>query len=162
MKTIARALFLISFVGLAACHSQHPKSQGPQEVRNGSVFTLKQKLSIPSDSAFVYFQDQHQVSPTALRPNYPYCRFGFDDPASAVREVAPNAFVVTGVDYDERSLGSTGEAVSATRMNLQTELGHAGYHVTCMLPASAGYGRFITVPEIRGAVGEFFTLNPAN
>jgi len=161
MKIATRALLVIGILGLAACHP-HPKAQSPQEVRNGSVLTLKQSLSIPGDSAFVYFQDQRQVSPNSLRPNYPYCRFGFDDPASAARVVAPNAFVVTGVDYDERSLGSTGEPVSATRMNLQTELGQGGYHMTCMLPASGGYGRFINVPEIRGAIGEFFTLNAAN
>jgi hypothetical protein len=131
-------------------------------VRSGSVLTLKQNLSIPIGSAFVYFQDQHLVAPESLRASYPYCRFGLDDPASAVREVQPNAFVVTGVDYDERSAGSLGEVVSATRMNLRTELGSKGYHMTCMLPASAGYARFITVPEIRGAVGEFFTLNPTN
>jgi hypothetical protein len=126
------------------------------------VLTLKQNLSIPSGSAFVYFQDQQILAPESLRANYPYCRFGLDDPSSAVREVRPNAFVVTGVDYDERSAGSSGEAVAATRMNLQTELGAKGYHMTCMLPASAGYARFITVPEIRGAVGEFFAVNPTN
>jgi hypothetical protein len=126
------------------------------------VLTLKQNLSIPTGSSFVYFQDQRILAPETLRANYPYCRFGLDDPASAIREVRPNTFVVTGVDYDERSVGSSGEAVSATRMNLQTELGAKGYHMTCMLPASAGYARFITVPEIRGAVGAFFTLQPAS
>jgi hypothetical protein len=162
MKVMKGALLVIGVLGLAACQPHRTKNEGPQNVRNGSVLTLKQNLSIPTGSAFVYFQDQHMLAPEALRANYPYCRFGLDDPASAVREVQPNAFVVTGVDYDERSVGSTGEAVSATRMNLQTELGAKGYHMTCMLPESAGYARFITVPEIRGAVGEFFILNPTN
>ena len=163
MKLLTGAiLFLIGVLGLSACQPHRARSEGPQDVRTGSVLTLKQNLSIPSGSAFVYFQDQQILAPESLRANYPYCRFGLDDPSSAVREVRPNAFVVTGVDYDERSAGSSGEAVAATRMNLQTELGAKGYHMTCMLPASAGYARFITVPEIRGAVGEFFTVNPIN
>jgi hypothetical protein len=148
-----------------ACHphrAKNPYADAPQDVRSGSVLTLKQNLSIPTGSTFVYFQDQHLLTPESLRTNYPYCRFGLDEPTSAVREIQPNAFVVTSVDYDERSAGSLGEVVSATRMNLQTELGAKGYHMTCMLPTSAGYARFIDVPEIRGAVGEFFTLNPAN
>jgi hypothetical protein len=149
-------------LGLSACQPHRARTEGPQDVRTGSVLTLKQSLSIPNGSAFVYFQDQQILAPESLRANYPYCRFGLDDPSSAVREVRPNAFVVTSVDYDERSAGSSGEAVAATRMNLQTELGAKGYHMTCMLPASAGYARFITVPEIRGAVGEFFTVNPTN
>jgi hypothetical protein len=163
MKLLTGAiLLLIGVLGLSACQPHRANSQGPQDIRTGSVLTLKQNLSIPSGSAFVYFQDQQILAPESLRANYPYCRFGLDDPSSAVREVRPNAFVVTGVDYDERSAGSSGEAVAATRMNLQTELGAKGYHMTCMLPASAGYARFITVPEIRGAVGEFFTVNPTN
>jgi hypothetical protein len=161
MKLLTGAiLLLIGVLGLSACQPHSARSEGPQDVRTGSVLTLKQNLSIPTGSAFVYFQDQQILAPESLRANYPYCRFGLDDPSSAVREVRPNAFVVTGVDYDEQSAGSSGEAVAATRMNLQTELGAKGYHMTCMLPASAGYARFITVPEIRGAVGEFFTVNP--
>jgi len=162
MRRLKLALILIGVLWLAACHPHRARNEGPQEVRNGSVLTLKQNLSIPTGSPFVYFQDQKIIAPESLRANYPYCRFGLDDPASPVREFRPNAFVVTGVDYDERSVGSSGEAASATRMNLQTELGAKGYHMTCMLPAAAGYARFITVPEIRGAVGEFFTLNPTN
>jgi hypothetical protein len=162
MTLMKGALLFLGVLGLGACQPHRTKNQEPQAVQNGSVLTLKQNLSIPAGSAFVYFQDQHLLAPEALRTTYPYCRFGLDDPAGAVREVQPNAFVVTGVDYDERSVGSTGEAVSATRMNLQTELGEKGYHMTCMMPASAGNARFITPPEIRGAVGEFFTLNLTN
>jgi hypothetical protein len=136
-------------------------ASAPEDVRSGTVLTLMQNVSLPTGSPDVYFQDQQLVAPEALKPTYPYCRFGLDDPATALHEIQPNAFVVSSVEYDERSAGSAGKVVSATRMNLQTELGAKGYHMTCVLPASAGYARFITVPEIRGAVGEFFTVNPA-
>jgi hypothetical protein len=111
MKLMKRALLVIGVLGLAACQPHRTRNEEPPDVRNGSVLALKQNLSIPAGSAFVYFQDQHLLAPESLRANYPYCRFGLDDPASTVREVQPNAFVVTGVDYDERSVGSTGEAV---------------------------------------------------
>jgi len=165
MRLVTGALLLIGVLGPVGCQphrAKNPLGDALQDVRNGSLVTLKQNISIPTGSSFIYFQDQRLLKPEALRANYPYCRFGLDDPVNAVREIQPNAFVVTSVDYDERSAGSSGEVVSATRMNLQTELGAKGYHMTCMLPASAGYARFINVPEIRGALGEFFTLNPAN
>jgi hypothetical protein len=162
MIRLKRALLLIGVLGLVACQPHRARNEGPQNVRNGSVLALKQNISIPTGTSFVYFQDQQMLKPESLRANYPYCRFGLDDPANTVREIQPNVFVVTSVDYDERSAGSLGEVVSATRMNLQTELGAKGYHMTCMLPAAAGYARFITVPEVRGAVGEFFTLQPAS
>lgn len=165
MPRLRTALVLLGVLQLLACHphrAKYPLAGAPEDVRSGSVLTLRQNISIPTGSPDVYFQDQQLVARESLRSSYPYCRFGLDDPATALREVQPNAFVVSSVEYDERSAGSLGEVVSATRMNLQTELGVKGYHMTCMLPASAGYARFITVPEIRGAVGEFFTVNPAN
>lgn len=162
MILLKPALLLIGVLGLAACQPHRARTEGPQEVRNGSVLALKQNISIPTGTSFVYFQDQRMLNPESLRANYPYCRFGLDDPTNVIREIQPNVFVVTSVDYDERSAGSLGEVVSATRMNLQSELGAKGYHMTCMLPAGAGYERFITVPEVRGAVGEFFTLQPAS
>jgi len=164
MPRLRTAVVVLGALQLLACHprdAKYPLESAPEDVRSGTVLTLKQNISLPAGSPDVYFQDQRLVAPTALRPSYPYCRFGLDDPASALREVQPSAFVVSNVEYDERSAGSAGKVVSATRMNLKTELGAKGYHMTCMLPASAGYARFITVPEIRGAVGEFFTVNPA-
>jgi len=146
-----------------ACQSRHPAypPAAPEQVQSGSVLTLKQNISFAAGSRYVYFQDQQFVTPQSLRPNYPYCRLGLDEAAAALHEVHPSTFVVTSVDYDERSAGSAGAVVSATRMNLQNELGAKDYHMTCMLPRSAGYARFISVPEIRGAVGEFFSLDPA-
>ncbi len=165
LRLNAAVSLCLGVLWLAACHSHAPKryvGDPAQNVASGSVLTLKQTIEIPAGSTSVSFQDTRLVAPGTLKPNYAYCRFGLDDPASAVREIKPNAFVVTSVDYEERSVGALGEAASLTRMNLQTELGAKGYHMTCMQPEAAGYARFVTVSEINAAVADFFTLTPAN
>jgi hypothetical protein len=164
MKRLQIALLLVAIFELAACHPRASKgtlADPPQDVASGSVFTLKKRIVIPAGSAAVQFQDTQLVAPEAIRPNYPYCRFGLDDPASTAREVKPQSFTVTSVDYEERSAGSSGEAASLTRMNLQTAQGAKGYRMTCMLPGAAASARFVTVSEINGAVGDFFTLKRA-
>ena len=159
MRQLKTTLVFIGILQIAAC--QPHRTVPPQDVRNGSILTLSRAIAIPAGSAFVYLQDTQLMAPDALKPDYPYCRFGLDDPASKVSKIEPNAFVVTSVDYDERSTGPRGEVVSATRLNLQSRLDAKRYYMTCMLPAVAGYARFVTVPEIQGAVGAIFTLNPA-
>lgn len=146
---------------MAACHhhpKQAPLADPPQDVASGSTLTLNQALSIPAGSASVHFQDTQMVSVAGLRPSNPYCMFGLPGPTNAARDVGPQAFTVTGVDYDEGAAGSAGEVVTATRIDLQTWQGTKGYSMTCMVPRAAENPRFVTVPEINGALGDFFTL----
>jgi len=155
------ALLLLGVFALAACRhhpKQAPLADPPQDVASGSVLTLNKALSIPAGSASVHFQDTQMVSVGALRPSDAYCMFGLAGPANAARVVSPQAFTVTGVDYDEGAAGSAGEVVTATRINLQSGQGTKGYSMTCMLPSAAATPRFVTVGEINGALGDFFTL----
>lgn len=163
MKRPGMTLLLLAAAALCACHP-HAKttlSDPPQDVASGSVFTLNKSIVIPAGAAGVQLQDARLVGPDALRPSYAYCRFGQEAAASAAREIAPQPFTVTSVDYDESAAGSMGEAVSSTRMALQTVQGVKGYFMTCMLPAAAASARFVTVSEINGALGDYFTLKRA-
>ena len=156
-------LFLLGAAALAACqpHAKKTLAGPPQDVASGSVFTLNKSIVIPAGSSSVDFQDTRLVAPEAIRPNYPYCRFALDDAASAAREIKPQSFTVTGVDYDEQAAGSLGEAVTSTRMNLQTAQGAKGYRMACMQPSAAASAPFVTASEINGALGDFFTLKRA-
>ena len=163
MKRPGVTLLLVAAAVLCACHP-HAKttlSDPPQDVASGSVFKLNKSIVIPAGAAGVQFQDAQLVGLDALRPSYAYCRFGLDAATSTAREITPQPFTVTGVDYDESAAGSIGEAVSSTRMALQTAQGAKGYFMTCMLPAAAASARFVTVSEINGAVGDYFTLKRA-
>ena len=166
MRPLKVALLLVGVLVLAACRSgnttivladPHP----PQDVPSGSTLTLNQTIVIPAGSAALHFQDTQLVALAAIRPNYAYCKFELDDPANTARNVEPQLFTVASVDYDERSVGSLGEDVSSTRMNLQSGQQTTAYRMTCMLPAAIASGRFVTVSEINGALGSFFTLKPA-
>lgn len=161
MRPSKTALLLLGTLAVTACHPHaktKPLTDPLQDVASGSVLTLNKAIVIPSGSASVHFQDTQIVAPGALRPNDPYCKFGLSDRGNAARDVKPQSFTVVGVDYDEGAAGSAGEVVSSTRMNLQTGQGMSGYHMTCMVPGAASSVRFVTVPEINGAVGDFFTL----
>jgi len=156
-------VLLVMAAALCACHP-HAKtalSDPPQDVASGSVFTLNKRIVIPAGAAGVQFQDTQLVGPDALRPSYAYCRFGLDGATSTAHEITPQPFTVTSVDYAESAAGSMGEAVSSTRMALQTAQGVKGYAMTCMLPAPAASPRFVTVSEINGALGDYFTLKRA-
>jgi hypothetical protein len=163
MRPLKIALLLVGVLELAACQSgdttiifadPHP----PQDVPSGSTLTLNQTIVIPPASAAVHFQDTQLIAIAAIRPNYAYCKFELNDPTNTARNVEPQSFTVASVDYDERSVGSVGETVSSTRMNLQSWQQTTAYRMTCMLPAAVASGRFVTVSEINGALGSFFTL----
>jgi len=161
MRKLKIALLLMGILELAACQSRGTKSiliDPPQDVSSGSTLTLNKTIVIPAGSTAVHFQDTQLVALAAIRPDYAYCKFEFNDPTSTARNVEPQSFTVTSVDYDERSVGSVGDDVSSTRMNLQSERQAAAYRMTCMLPATVASARFVTVSEINGALGGFFTL----
>jgi len=152
-------LFLGAFI-LSACHS-HPKkapADPPQNVSSGSTLTLNRAIVIPKGSTAVHFQDTQLIEVASIQPNYAYCKFEHSHPASAAHKVEPQAFTVASVDYDEQSVGSMGEPVSSTRMNLQSGQQAAAYRMTCMLPAGPDSAHFVTVYEINGALGNYFTL----
>lgn len=160
MRWFKIALLLVAVLELAACQPRPKKAleDPPQDVSSGSTLILNRAIVIPAGSAIVHFQDSQVVAPAAIRPNYAYCKFGLDDPTSTARTVEAQSFTVGSVDYDERSAGSVGDTVSATRMNLKTGQQATAYHLTCMLPTAADSARFVTVSQINGAVGGFFTL----
>ena len=161
MRIAGYCLVLLGIVGLAACQTNPPPdplADVPQDVPTGSTFTLNQGVVIPAGRAAVYFQDTQLVEQNALRPRYAYCRLGTDEPVSTARELKPQQFTVGGVSYEEQASGAAGEAVSLTRMELLPGKQSQGYSMTCGLPSAAESARFVTVSEINGAVGAYFTV----
>jgi hypothetical protein len=160
MTRLKIAFLLVGVLEITACQptAKKPLTDPPQDVSSGSTLILNKPIVIPAGSAAVHFQDTQLVAPAAIRPNYAYCKFALADPTSTVRTVEPQSFTVASVDYDERSAGSVGDAVSSTRLNLQSGQQTNAYRMTCMLPTAAASGRFVTVSEIDGALGSYFTL----
>jgi hypothetical protein len=155
------AVLLVGVLGLAACQPRahkDPLADEPQAVPSGSTFTLNKSFVIPAGSAAVYFQDTQLVAPGGLRRGYPYCMFGSDSSAADAREMKPQVFTVGTVGYEEQAAGPTGESVSLTRINLLTSQKMKGYSMICGSPGPAAASRFVTVSEINGAVGDYFTL----
>src|SRR5262245_40599302 len=108
--------------GLAACHHSPPRPvpAGPQTVTSGSTLPVTAPFVIPRAATGVYFQDAALRSTPDLRRELPYCFFQLGPAASAARTIGPQAFTVTGVEYDEQAEGAAGGFGSITYLNLQS------------------------------------------
>jgi hypothetical protein len=160
--TVAR-LAVLGALGLGACHHDAPKPvpAGPQTVTSGSTLQVTAPFVIPRAETGVYFQDAALRSTPDLRRELPYCFFQLGPAASAARTIGPQAFTVTGVEYDEQAQGAAGSFGSITYLNLQSGPQPGPQRMTCMLPGQAGTPRFVTPAEISGALGGYFNLTVA-
>ena len=82
-------------------------------------------------------------------------------PRRAARTIGPQAFTVTGVEYDEQAEGAAGGFGSITYLNLQSGPQPGPQRLACMLPGEAAAPRFLTPAEISGALGGYFNLTVA-
>jgi hypothetical protein len=160
------AMVLIGLVGplaLAACQHGRPKPVPPvpQTVTSGSTLLVTAPFVIPRSVPGVYFQDTELRSAPDLRRELPYCHFQLGPAATAARTIGPQAFTVSGVDYDEQAEGAAGGFGSVTYLNLQSGPQPGPQRMTCMLPGEAGSARFLTPAEISGALGGYFQLTVA-
>jgi hypothetical protein len=116
---------------------------------------------IPRDAPGVYFQDaQLRVAPD-LRRELPYCFFELGPAVPAARTIGPQAFTVSGVEYDEQAEGAAGGFGSITYLNLQSGPQPGPQRMICLLPGEASAARFLTPAQIGGALGGYFQLTVA-
>ena len=163
IRAVAVVAAFLGVLGLAACHRGAPKPPPPrpQTVTSGSTLQVTAPFVIPRDTAGVYFQDAALRSTPDLRRELPYCFFQLGPAATAARTIGPQAFTVTGVEYDEQAEGAAGGFGSITYLNLQSGPQPGPQRLACMLPGEASAPRFLTPAEISGALGGYFKLTVA-
>ena len=159
-------IFLIALLGplaLAACQHGRAKPVPPaaQTVTSGSTLLVTAPFVIPRAAPGVYFQDTELRSSPDLRRELAYCYFQLGPAAAAARTIGPQAFTVTGVEYDEQAEGAAGAFGSVTYLNLESGPQPGPQRMTCLLPGDAGTPRFLTPAEISGALGGYFKLTVA-
>ena len=163
MRAAAVAASFLAAVALAACHHNGRKlpPPQPQTVTSGSTLLVTAPFVIPREAPGVYFQDAALRSTPDLRRQLPYCFFQLGPAASVARTIGPQAFAVTGVEYDEQAEGAAGGFGSITYLNLQSGPQPGPQRLACMLPGEASAPRFMTPAEITGALGGYFNLTVA-
>jgi hypothetical protein len=154
---------LLGLSALAGCHQGRAKPipPAPDTVTSGSTLLVTAPFMIPRSEPGVYFQDTELRAAPNLRHERPYCYFQLGPAASAVRTIGPQAFTVSGVEYDEQAEGAAGGFGSVTYLNLQSGPQPGPQRMTCLLPGEAGAARFVTPAEITGALGGYFKLTVA-
>jgi hypothetical protein len=161
MRGIAVTLLVAGLVAPFAGHAQSPVQAPPQDIPSGSTFTLQTAITVKPPGATVYFQDAQLVVKSAVDPGYVYCMFALDKPAAAARKIKRQVFTVKNVEFDEREIGNTRKVASVTIMSLDAKHPADAARMTCLWPKKDSAFGVVTADEIRGALGNYFTLTRA-
>ncbi|MGD9000084.1 MAG: hypothetical protein PVF75_06695 [Granulosicoccaceae bacterium] len=175
---------LIMVVLLTGCQSVSLQyAQTPYEVPPvGTTLQLHEELIIPAGEASVMIQDG-AVQPSTWRLNQyrPHCDFELNSVADTARRVPPQIFTVTRAlrDYEnvmrdqpvrlagrERISGVLGAREgngpplenNMLIMYLRAETDIDVLRMTCQVWIDAATDEAITIADVRGTLGELFTL----
>jgi hypothetical protein len=164
---------------LLACQSQ-PLFEATEigYLTVGSILSLNQQLSIDPHSARVYLQHGQRVSVNSVSRVYPNCWFEVNDVIDKPQFVEPGRYRLVGLNHYRRpfGLGSVNERLLVaglymgglfdrsieiefiTAMKLNAEEGGSEIrNFMCKVTADS-MGRYLTLGEIREALGEVVTI----
>lgn len=144
----------------------------------GSSIVLNQEVTISGDQVATYVQNGELMSYDAVNKYYPNCKFEIYTMSEQPRTVEPDAFeIIKVVDEIESSsikksiqLAVRGNAYAfgmldrshvfnyATMMYLKSEKQKDVYRMTCQHWEDMRDDRYLTVAQMRQAMGDVFTL----
>ena len=170
-------LMLIAGFVLSACVS-HPYDEHSELTRvpAGSSLTLNQSIHIAANSLSVYMQDGNIKPYSAIDKYYPHCKFELYTLSDHARTVQPDTFNIVRV-MDETDLSSSRATTFAslrtadsnsdggpsivtfsTSLYLKSKAQSDVYRMTCMHWGLINERRYLSIAEMRKAMGNVFTL----
>lgn len=182
MKTsLKRTSTILVLVVLSACSSVYETKDENSyyyAVPVGSSIVLNQEVTISGDQVATYVQNGELMSYDAVNKYYPNCKFEIYTMSEQSRTVEPDAFeIIKVVDEIESSsikksiqLAVRGNAYAfgmldrsyvfnyATMMYLKSEKQKDVYRMTCQHWEDMRDDRYLTVAQMRQAMGDVFTL----
>jgi hypothetical protein len=161
MRRIAVASLVTALIAPFAGHAQAPAQPPPQDIPSGSTFELQTALTVKPPDAALYFQDAQLVAKSAVDTTYVYCLFEIGNPPATGRKIKPQVFTVKSVEFDEREIGNTHKVASVTIIGLDAKHPADAARMTCLWPKKDSAFGIVTADEIRGALGNYFTLTRA-
>jgi hypothetical protein len=161
MRKIVVTLLATGLLAPSVVHARTPVQPPPQDIPSGSTFQLQTTVMITPPDTTLYFQDARLVAKSAVDPGYVYCMFELDNPPAAARKVKRQVFTVKSVEFDEREIGNTHKVASVTIMSLDAKRPADAARLTCLWPKKDSAFGVVTANEIRGALGDYFTLTRA-
>jgi hypothetical protein len=144
----------------------------------GSTFTLNREITIPPDNTSVYLQNGKLVADGDVDFYKPHCVFELYTISDRARMVSPDSFVITKIvdQSEDVSIGwpryaGLGIGIGygdgpvhltfATTMYLESKIQPDVYRMTCKRWDWPAIGEYLSINEMRQAVGDYFTLTLA-
>lgn len=170
------SIFLLTVI--MGCQSQ-PVSEQINDVTVGSILTLHQRLAIPINTAHVYLQHGKTSSAGGVSRFYPNCSFSVNDVSDGKQFIEAGVYRVTEVNHYRRpfGLGGIGGVLVAgpfvgqlfnrnaeidyiTEMRLSSDTPNEIRRFMCKITDDSS-GRYLTLKDIREALGSLATLKSA-
>ena len=142
----------------------------------GSTFTLNREITIQPDQTSVYLQNGSIVLVRDVDFYRPHCKFELFTISEQARVVDPDTFVVTRI-VDQRedvstewpryaALGMSGvdgpvHLTYSTTMYLESKIQPDVFRMNCKRWDWPATGDFLSINEMRQALGDYFTLTLA-
>ena len=142
----------------------------------GSTFTLNREITIQPDQTSVYLQNGSIVLVRDVDFYRPHCKFELFTISEQARVVDPDTFVVTRI-VDQRedvstewpryaALGMSGvdgpvHLTYSTTMYLESKIQPDVFRMNCKQWDWPATGEFLSINEMRQALGDYFTLTLA-
>ena len=139
----------------------------------GSTFTLNREITIQPDQTSVYLQNGSIVLVRDVDFYRPHCKFELFTISEQARVVDPDTFVVTRI-VDQRedvstewpryaALGMSGvdgpvHLTYSTTMYLESKIQPDVFRMNCKQWDWPATGEFLSINEMRQALGDYFTL----
>jgi len=168
---------LIFILALTACVS-HPYDENSEFTRipAGSSLKLNQDIHIAANSLAVFMQDGSIKPYSTIDKYYPHCKFELYTLSEDARTVQPDTFKIVQV-VDETDMSSLPSPMYAslqtadgnsdggpsvvsftTSMYLKSKTQNDVYRMSCMHWDLINESRYLSIAEIRKAMGNVFTL----
>jgi len=176
-RMIKHYWYLFLLFGLTACVS-HPYDEHSEFTRipPGSTLKLNQSIDIAPNSLSVFMQYGRIKPYSAINKYYPHCKFELYTLSENARTVLPDTFKIVRV-MDETDMSALRPAMYAslltvdgssdggssivsftTSMYLKSKTQSDVYRLTCMHWDDLNESRYLSIAEMRKAMGKIFTL----
>ncbi len=167
------SLALIMALSLVACSTQliDKETSSLYSIPLGSVFELHQALVVPAYHARAFIQDGKIVSEQQVREYYPHCEVELKNVKPVSQRILPNRFTLVRVlddEYEARRhiLFASLKHVEggplfvgfASEYYVQPEQPSDVFKITCLHWDEYSANRFLSVKEIRQALGSVMSL----
>ncbi len=149
-------LLLTLLIAMQACRG--PATYDPDSfafiIPRGSKLVLNRQLSIPTGSAHIRFQ---QGRPTSGVDEYRVnCRFRVRD--LGPQEVQPDTFLITNAGDGEEWVSDPHTIRFYKTLFLNSDQQPDVLTMTCQVWVDPRWGRVVSVPQMREALGDYFSF----